>query len=217
MNLLRNLLIDFDGTLISSAPGIFYSYEATFADLKKTAPDTESLRKTIGPGVETVFRTLFPNESEQYRVEAVNIFRRHYDSEGYKRTELFSGAVEFLRRAKNYYRLFLTTMKAHSGAVLIVRHLGLAEFFSGVYGFIPFGPLQTKIQLIGDVLAKEKLESSHTGIIGDTLHDVDAGRAHGLRTFAVTWGYGQKAELQDGGAEVICDTFEALERALEIN
>lgn len=40
-------------------------------------------------------------------------------------------------------------------------------------------------------------------MVGDTVPDIEAGRAAGMRTVAVTWGYGAPAELASAAPDRI--------------
>jgi phosphoglycolate phosphatase len=40
-------------------------------------------------------------------------------------------------------------------------------------------------------------------MVGDRWHDVDGGRAHGLRAIGVTWGFGSVDELTAAGADAL--------------
>jgi phosphoglycolate phosphatase len=43
-------------------------------------------------------------------------------------------------------------------------------------------------------------------MVGDRHHDVDAGKAHGLRTIGVLWGIGDVDELRGAGADDLVAT-----------
>jgi phosphoglycolate phosphatase len=47
-------------------------------------------------------------------------------------------------------------------------------------------------------------------MIGDTSYDMAMGRAAGVRTIGVTWGYHKPEELRASGAERLVDTYEEL-------
>ncbi len=51
--------------------------------------------------------------------------------------------------------------------------------------------------------ALDALRAEDVVVVGDRFYDVDAARANGLRVIGVTWGIGDRAELQ--GADVIVD------------
>jgi len=47
-------------------------------------------------------------------------------------------------------------------------------------------------------------------LIGDRCYDVDGGRANGIDTIGVAYGYGSRKELEDAGATHVADTVEEL-------
>lgn len=53
-----------------------------------------------------------------------------------------------------------------------------------------------------------------TVMIGDRRFDVEGGKAHGLVTVGVTFGYAQEGELESAGADYVVDCVEALRRLL---
>jgi len=51
--------------------------------------------------------------------------------------------------------------------------------------------------MLRSVLAQEALDPASTWMIGDRAADVTGGRANGLRTIGVRWGYGSDDALRD--------------------
>lgn len=211
----KNLLIDFDGTIIDSGPGIISTLEYMFVELGEKLPSKESLRSCIGPGLQQVCRNLFPNKDEEFIKKAVITFRKKYDQEGYLGSEFYPGIEALLLSLKeSNYNLYLTTMKARSGVESLLKHLKLEDFFRAVYASDPYGPALPKFELISSALKGESLQANETAIIGDTHHDVEAGKRNQLFTIGVAWGYGTTEELSKSGADVICHSIGELGRYL---
>jgi phosphoglycolate phosphatase len=105
--------------------------------------------------------------------------------------------------------LAVVTNKPYVATIDILEALGLRAYFDAVVG--------------GDTLPERKPHPApilaalrHLGVapeaalmVGDNYHDVQAARAAGVRTFAVTYGYSHKphAEL---GADRLIDTMSEL-------
>lgn len=53
-----------------------------------------------------------------------------------------------------------------------------------------------------------------TVMVGDRRFDVEGGKAHGLVTVGVTFGYAEEGELESAGADYVVDSVEALRRIL---
>jgi phosphoglycolate phosphatase len=50
-------------------------------------------------------------------------------------------------------------------------------------------------------------------MIGDAIHDIAMGRAAGVRTLGVSWGFGAAHELEEAGAHEVYHEFGTLRRA----
>jgi phosphoglycolate phosphatase len=65
------------------------------------------------------------------------------------------------------------------------------------------------------VLRAEALAPARTLMLGDRRHDVEGARANGLRSIGVTYGYGDRAELEAAGATWVCDDLDAVLAVLD--
>ena len=61
-----------------------------------------------------------------------------------------------------------------------------------------------KPDLLAKLLADLRIDAADAVMVGDTKGDVDAGKANGLATIGVTYGYGKREELAE--ADRICDS-----------
>ncbi|HEX2562068.1 HAD hydrolase-like protein [Phenylobacterium sp.] len=197
------LLFDLDGTIADSAPGILSCLRATLEEFG-AAPSAEAdLTWVIGPPLHAVAERLLGGPE---RVDAcVAAYRRRYAEQGILAAEPFPGVVDELRRLKAAgHALFVCTSKITPFAEQIVGRFGLAELFDGVYGAAPQAAADDKVRLAGRIVSERRLDAAETCLIGDRREDVKAGRANGLRSIGVLWGYGSRDELAEAGADRLC-------------
>lgn len=207
----KTILLDFDGTVINSAPGILNSFSVSFASLGLPQPRAEDLRWCIGPGAHEVVKRLFPDKDDLFRAEFLSRYRASYDGEGFRQTEIYPGMRELLMQLQTAsYCVFLTTMKARSGAEKIIEMLNIRELFQGVHCFEPTEPVRFKHELIKRTIERESLSPERTIIVGDTQHDIIAGKKNNLHTIGVTYGFGSEQELISAGADYLCSSIDAL-------
>jgi phosphoglycolate phosphatase len=64
-------------------------------------------------------------------------------------------------------------------------------------------------------LAETGAGAGEAVMIGDTAFDVAMGRAAGMATIGVAWGYHPRERLRDAGADMIVESFDALDDALQ--
>ena len=70
-----------------------------------------------------------------------------------------------------------------------------------------------KAEVVADVLRRLHIpeeEKDSVIMVGDRKHDVEGAAAHGIRTIAVTFGYGSVEELTTVGAWKLAHTMEEL-------
>ena len=107
----RSVLLDLDGTLIDSQPGIVASCRAALRALGHD-PDARDVKPAIGPPLEDTLRVLLQAHGDDRLDEAVAAYRQHYGESGLFGSEPYPGigaALQEMRRAG--LRIFLATSK----------------------------------------------------------------------------------------------------------
>lgn len=197
------LLIDLDGTLIDSRPGIEASLEAALRALGHTPDPAFDITPMIGPPLPSVIGRVLALYNDD-RVDAgIDAYRAHYGETGLHQFTLYPGIEETLPALAERQRCFVVTSKRSVYAKRIVEKLGYADMLAGVYGTEPDGSLDDKADLIAAVLRREDLDPGKTIMVGDRLHDIHGAHANGLRAVGVLWGYGSRAELEQAGADTL--------------
>ena len=134
-----------------------------------------------------------------------------YDSEGFKGSYLYPGITDLLKGLRGAgYKIYLASMKAQSGVDSIVPYLGIRDLFEEAFGSDPWGPIRYKHEFIADLLKRKALNPDETAIIGDTRHDIEAGKHNGIFTIGILYGFGSEDELRKAGADMICPTVRNL-------
>ena len=96
------------------------------------------------------------------------------------------------------------TNKRHAATQRIVKAIGWDGLFDGVWSFDTFpGIRYKKPELLARLLSDMNINPEDAVMVGDTKGDIDAGKANGVRTIGVTWGYGTREELME--ADEICE------------
>jgi phosphoglycolate phosphatase len=210
----RAILLDLDGTLIDSRPGIAASCEAALHALGHTPDPSFDVTPLIGPPMPQVIGRLLERYGDD-RVDAgIAAYRAHYGETGLHLATIYPGIADALPHLSANAHCFVVTSKRSIYAQRIVESLGLAVWFRGVYGTEPDGSLDDKADLIAAVLRAEELDPRETVMVGDRLHDVLGAHANDLRAIGVLWGYGSRAELESAGADALADKPDDLLRRI---
>lgn len=203
----RTILVDVDGTLVDSYPGIRSSFLRALEDNDVPIPSEEQQRLIAGPPMIDTMRSL-GLEGEQLEATVAS-YRAHYDGGGWLEAAPFEGVAELLTSWKEQgYNLSTATSKSLSSATRLLKHFDLYDYFDVVATASDDGTRRAKDEVVA--LALEKLgepggpavpaadggAAQRPGLlmVGDRIHDVEGARAFGIRTVLVDWGYGIRDE-----------------------
>ena len=210
----RTVLLDLDGTLSDSAPGILSSLRAAFADLGIEWISDETARSLLGPP----FPLSLPRYVGAERVpEAIAAYRRHYVAGGGMfDTQPYPGVSSALRALGDAgHRLAVATSKPEPYARGVLEHLGLEQHFATIGGDTLDGARGSKALVIAEVLSRLGNPAPDTVVmVGDRSHDVLGAAAHGIGCLGALWGYGSEQELTAAGALALCASASGLPSAV---
>jgi phosphoglycolate phosphatase len=197
------ILLDLDGTLIDSRPGIAASCAAALHALGHTPDPALDITSLIGPPLPQVMARLLARYGDDRIDAGITAYRAHYGTIGLHMATVYRGIPEVVNLLAQGARCFVVTSKRKDFAARIVASLEFAATIAAVYGTEPDGSVDDKARLIAKVLRTEGLDPGGTIMVGDRSHDVIGARANALRAVGVLWGYGSRAELETAGADVL--------------
>ena len=222
----RLVLLDLDGTLTASHPGIIASVVQTFKELGYPVPDNEELRRFIGPAVSESLRR---NKVRTGDIDkGVQIYRRYYseiasfeDPEhpgqhipGCLLAKVFDGIPEQLNRMRVHgLTLAVATCKPEYQALPVCDHFGLTPLVDGVYGASKDSSRITKAQVITYALEDIGFDAKRDDralMVGDRWTDADGALETGLDCLGCGWGYAEPGELESHGCYRVIDQVDRL-------
>ena len=199
------VLLDLDGTLIDSAPGITATLAWTFEQLGEPIPSPSALLKYVGPPLLQSFETI-GGMSEAEAHQALAVYRERYLAHGVTNVSAYDGIAETLAAVKaSGLPSSLATSKPESLARLALTHLGLMDSIDVMTGASEDETRSEKKDVVA--LALQRLTAfgadlSNPVMVGDRFYDVEGAAANGVPTIYVDWGYGSPAE-QVGAVAVV--------------
>ena len=205
------ILFDLDGTLTDSGLGITKAVQYALGQMGYAVPPRESLFSFIGPPLHKSFQNRYGMD-EAASFEAVRQFRVYYNQMGgILENEVYEGIRELLAELKAAgKRLVIATSKPQAAAELVMRHFGLSEFVPEIIGGTDSPERNTKGKVIAWALREYGVEPETAVMVGDREHDVLGAAENGIPCIGITWGYGDRAELEGAGAKAVFDAPEEL-------
>jgi phosphoglycolate phosphatase len=198
-----NVLLDLDGTLTDSRPGIIARIKHALAVLQQPSPIDASLHRFIGPPLRDTFSELLAVHGDDRTVDlAIAAYRERFTTLGMFENTVYERIPHALDElAASGARLYLATSKPRVFAERILEYFGLAARFVAVYGSELDGARADKSELIAHALSMSKLAAGETLMVGDRCHDVHGAVRNGVFPAGVLWGYGSQEELELAGAK----------------
>lgn len=205
----RLIAFDLDGTLIDSVPDLTVAVARVLVDQGLPMPTTDDVRHWVGNGAAVLVERALtwaqgaPPEAMLFD-RAYAAFLHHYAAAPNQLTSLYPGArsaLVGLRQAG--YTLVLITNKPERFITPILDHFGLQGCFTLCLG--------------GDSLAEKKpspvplLHAAQVGgvapaacvMVGDSRHDIAAGKAAGFVTLALPYGYNHGEPIDESGPDAV--------------
>lgn len=203
------VFLDLDGTLMESHPGILASLRHALESAGHHALAEIDLSWMIGPPLDGSLRRMGLSDPEPVIAE----YRAHYRETGMFNARVYDGVLDALDALrKSRARLYVATAKPHVYARQITRHFGLAKRMEREFGPELDGTRQWKGDLLAYALAETGETAAKAVMVGDREHDIAAAKDVGMKSVAVSWGYGNESEWRDAGA--VIDRPDALKATL---
>lgn len=215
----KYLLFDLDGTITKSEEGIFncIKYALDWAGIPY--PEYSVFRSFIGPSLYDSFVREFGMDDAKAK-EMVAKYRERYNVVGLFEAEVYEGVADTLCALKEKgCILSVATSKPTEPTLRILEKFGVGKYFDVVVGSNPDGTGSDKKHIISQVieslkkdhdLTEEMIQDGQVVMIGDRRYDIEGGKACGLQTIGVLYGYGSREEFEAAGADNIVETPEEI-------
>ncbi len=201
------VILDLDGTITESAPGIMRSAAYALEKMGRPVPGEDVLRRFVGPPlVDSFIRYCGLTEAEA--MEAIEIYRERHTVLGWKEARVYTGIAPMLialKRAGAY--IALASSKPLPLCEKTLDYFGLLPLFDRLSAPPYSATKADKKQLILDALPAR---FERACMIGDRRFDMDGARRSGVTAIGAGYGYGSEEELLDSGAQVYCPDVASL-------
>lgn len=201
------ILFDLDGTLTRSEKGITRTALYAAEKMGFTGFTAEQFKVFIGPPLYHSFKEVVGMTDEQ-AIKAIDHYHERFERVGWAENEVYTGIPSLLRSLKkNGAKVAIVTAKPQVFAERIAKRFGMAPYLDAIIGPGLDNKESSKAQLVRRGV--EKLGGTAV-MIGDRCFDVDGGKANGVDTVGVCYGYGSEQELREAGATHIAHTVDEL-------
>lgn len=211
------VIFDVDGTLVDSQAHIVAAMTAMYAAHDRTPPARARMLSIVGLSLPVAIAALEPDLSEPEVEVWVEAYRGAFvDTRlGTSPSPLYPGALEVLDNlgALDHIRLGIATGKSRRGLRHVLAAHDLAARFVTAQTADDH-PSKPHPAMVRAALSEADVAPERAVIVGDTVFDIEMGRAAGIATIGVAWGYHRAEMLHEAGADTVIDRFADLTQAL---
>ena len=205
------ILFDLDGTLTDSREGITKSVQYALDKMGIHEPELKPLERFIGPPLYDEFRRSYGFDDAQAK-QAIAFYRERFGVVGWKENMLYNGIPELLKALTDAGKTLSTASSKPAFFIdKIVKYFNIDQYFTVVSGATLDGTIGTRAQVTQQALDRLRVQDlSQAVLVGDRLHDVEGAKQCGIDCIGVTFGFGDREELEDAGAKHVVDRVEEL-------
>jgi len=203
------ILFDLDGTLIDSIELILNSAHYAFEKLERTAPPDSEWLASVGIPLFTTFGRYARDKDD---CNALIAAYREYQFANHDRLiRCYDNVVNTIVTLRaSGHELGIVTSKSEALAIRGLAHVGLARFMDtivGCDGSTRHKPHPEPVQIALDRLGCAPYDAI---FVGDSVHDIAAGNAAGVKTVAATWGAFKRSDLEEAHPSLYLDDISGL-------
>lgn len=208
----KSVIFDFDGTICKTGEGIIKSAKYALEAFGYEVPEDDSeLEFFIGPPLLVTFQERF-GADPQTALELVKKYRERYTNQGVYESELYEDIKGLLEALKNDdIKIGIASSKPQKYIETLLEKFGVIKYFDSVCGVSFTADCESKASIITRCLAELNTPPDSAIMVGDKNYDIAGAKANNLLSVGVLWGYGNKFEFIEAGADFIAEKPQDIE------
>lgn len=207
----KNIIFDFDGTLVDTASLIIETMQRTIEALDLPKKSNDECRSMIGYRLEETPSILWPGIPD-LKDRYVKTYREIFNSiKGSFLVNAFPHVFETLRDLNaGGTRMAIASSRSRSSLQEYCSEFNIGEYFQMLVGGGDVKNGKPAPEPVTLVLATQGWDKDETLVVGDMNVDILMGKGAGTATCGVTYGNGSIADLKEAGADYIISDFSEL-------
>jgi HAD superfamily hydrolase (TIGR01549 family) len=207
----KGIIFDIDGTLTSTNELIFASFNFIAGKYLNRKFSNEELIGFFGPTEDVILKEWLGDNYENARKEYYD-FYSHY----HHLADLYPGIIDILKDLKTK-KVFLSiyTGKGKSAATITLKKLEIFEYFDLIITGDDVKIHKPSPEGVEIFIEKFNLEKENVLMVGDSVTDIKAARAAGIKIASVVWDSYSKDKVLEFGSDFVFESVDELKKFLE--
>ena len=190
------IIFDFDGVLVNTGPDIANAanYALRMNHLQELPADI--IIGYIGGGAELLMRRCLKDQADSLLPKALPEFVEYYNENCCVDSHLYEDVLPVLKYFNNAGKTFaIATQKNEETAHKMVQQLGISSYFHCIVGPESITHRKPHPESVLRILDVTATGSERAVFVGDMPTDIQAGKAAGVFTCGVLYGYGAEEAM----------------------
>ncbi len=205
---IKLIIFDLDGTLVDSSGDIADAINHAVGPYNVPQVTVRETISLVGEGISRLMEKII--EKKGLNADRDSLSRRfleYYSAHLVDKTTVYPGVKETMEKLNGYKKAVISN-KRQALSANILDALGLSAYLDIIVGSDTTPERKPSPAPVRYVLATLDIKPESAVIVGDSNYDIEAGRAAGIRTVAVTYGYRPLDILR--GADFIINRMDEL-------
>ena len=206
--MIKLCIFDLDGTLTNTLDAISHFGNTALGKNGFDAIEKDRYRYLVGDGRDLLIHRMLAEsgkDTDENFAKVAKSYDEAYEAEPLYKTAPYEGIPELLSAlSEKGYGICVLSNKPDNVVQDIVR-LFFGDIFRVVMGKKPEFEIKPSPQAALAISRECGVEPAECVFIGDTDVDIKTGKNAGMKTCGVLWGFREKEELLEAGADCIAD------------
>ncbi len=205
----KAVIFDLDGTLSDSIHSIKYSGDRTMEKFGYGPFTVEQYKYFVGDGARNLVKRALAAGGDTelaHFEEAYALYREIFRENCMYRVRPYEGIPELLATLKvQHVKIAVLSNKPHAETVNVVETLYGKGYFDVIEGQKEGLAIKPSPDGVFRILERLSLGAEDLLYLGDTATDMKTGKGAGAFTVGALWGFRDRAELEEGGADAVIE------------
>lgn len=200
------ILFDLDGTLLDTLEDLLDATNYALTSCGYPPRTLAQLRRFVGNGAANQIRLALPEGASQTEIDHVlAVYKPYYTAHCQHKTQPYPGIPQVLAQLGQRYPIAIVSNKPDGAVKALCR-----QYFPGIFalGETPDCPRKPAPDMVHR--AMDAIGVQQAIYVGDSEVDVGTAKNAGLPCLSVLWGFRDREDLEQAGAQYFCQTVSQL-------
>lgn len=200
------ILFDLDGTLLDTLEDLLDATNYALTSCGYPPRTLAQLRRFVGNGAANQIRLALPEGASQTEIDHVlAVYKPYYTAHCQHKTQPYPGIPQALTQLGQRYPIAIVSNKPDGAVKALCR-----QYFPGIFalGETPDCPRKPAPDMVHR--AMDAIGVQQAIYVGDSEVDVGTAKNAGLPCLSVLWGFRDREDLEQAGAQYFCQTVSQL-------